>query len=253
MPGVSIERLPSCPLPPPPAPPAERSTAQRLRLFCRRTIWWPTWLGWMTGLLLVGAPTAWWWFRAEPTLAATNRVPADVLVVEGWIGAEGVRVAAEEFFAQGYRYVIATGGLSGEQWSTRRWSHADVAESTLLAQGVPRASVILASSLDRQRHRTHESAVATVRALQEQGIRPRGVNVFTRTVHARRSRLVFARTLGNEVPVGSVSWSPPGYAEDPAWWRYSYRAEDLLKESVGFVIELLFRSGRSGPAIEDSP
>jgi hypothetical protein len=38
------------------------------------------------------------------------RLPAEILVVEGWIGRDGVRAPAAEFEQSGYQYVVATGG-----------------------------------------------------------------------------------------------------------------------------------------------
>ncbi len=51
----------------------------------------------------------------ESFLSVTERSPADVLVVEGWIGREGVRAAGEEFKQRGYQYVVATGGLTANE------------------------------------------------------------------------------------------------------------------------------------------
>jgi hypothetical protein len=200
-----------------------------------------------SGLLLIlsGIVFLLWWFKAEPFLASTNRVAADVLVVEGWIGVEGVRAAADEFRSGAYRYVVATGGLTGAPWTERRWSHAEVAQQALILAGIPQEQVILARPPDDvHEQRTHASASAVRRALEANTVTPTAINVFTRSVHARRSRLVFAKAFETICPVGSVAWMPPG-SEDPAWWRYSYRADDVLKESVGYLFELVFGSGRS--------
>jgi hypothetical protein len=86
-------------------------------------------------------------------------------------------------------------------------------------------------------------AVAAWRALQTKEIQPTSINVFTRSSHARRSRLVFAKVFGSGTKVGVISWTPPGYENEP-WWRSSERAIDFLKETVGYPFELLLNSGR---------
>ena len=213
------------------------------RLIHRRTIWWPTWPGWLLLLAIFAIPTALWWFRGEAYLSLTERQPADVLVVEGWIRIEGIRAAKAEFKQGGYRYVVATGGLTGEPWDVRRWSYAAEAEEQLLRMGVARDRVILATPKDTEVQRTFESALAVQAALRAKGIQAAGINVFTRGPHARRSRLIFAKVLASTNGVGIIAWAPPGSEHDP-WWKSSERADDLLKETAGYWFELLLNSGR---------
>lgn len=164
-------------------------------------------------------------------------------MVECWIGAAGVRDAAVEFNQGGYRYIVASGGLTGDRWSEKRWSYVEAAERILLQSGVPPDRIIPASSGDFERQRTYEMAVAARQALLARGIEPRTINVFTREAHARRSRLVFSKAFGSAMNVGVISWAPPGYNDEP-WWHSSERAEDFLKETVGYAFELFLNSGR---------
>ena len=85
--------------------------AMGLRLVQRRLIWCPTWLGAFCLLVLLAAPVVWWGVWGEAFLSASCRLPAEVLVVEGWVGEEGVRVAAAEFRQHEYRYIVASGGI----------------------------------------------------------------------------------------------------------------------------------------------
>jgi hypothetical protein len=67
-------------------------------------------------------------------------VPAKVLVVEGWIGRDGVRAAAKEFVNHGYKHVVASGGMTiAEQWEEGGWSYAEGAQNALTDSGVPSA------------------------------------------------------------------------------------------------------------------
>jgi hypothetical protein len=75
----------------------------RFRLVKRRTLWCPTLLGFFCLLFLAIIPLAWWFSFGESFLSSTTRVPAEILVVEGWIGRPGVRAAAAEFEQRGYR------------------------------------------------------------------------------------------------------------------------------------------------------
>ncbi|MEO6002474.1 MAG: ElyC/SanA/YdcF family protein [Opitutus sp.] len=219
------------------------------RFVQRRTVWWPTRLGILLLLISAFTPITLWWFYGESFLSVTHRVPADILVVEGWISNEGINASALEFQTGGYRFVVATGGLTGERWSQNRWNYALVAQEQLLRAGVAADRIVMAGSLETERQRTFEMARSAFSSLHERGIRPHGINVFTRAAHARRSRLVFSKVFGNTSTVGVISWAPENTTIEP-WWRSSERAEEMIKESVGFVFELLVDSGRTARALK---
>jgi DUF218 domain-containing protein len=218
---------------------------RRLRLIQRRVLWCPTWLGSFCFALLLAAPVIWWCCYGEPFLSLNERRPAEVLVVEGWIGRDGMRAAAAEFAQHGYKYIVTSGGVTtAQRWAEAGWSYAEGAEHELVRLGVPAERIIVATARDTERQRTFESAVAVRLALQANGIDPKALNVFTWGPHARRSRLVFAKVEPPKTSVGVVSWVPATYRTMP-WWRSSDRAKDLLTESAGYAYEALFNSGRS--------
>lgn len=214
------------------------------RFFRRRTIWWPTWPGWLIFLALLGCLTAAWCYRAEPLLALTERQPADVLVVEGWIGLDGMHAAKEEFIQGGYRYVVTAGALTSNRWNTQRWNYAMESGKLLIRAGISPDQVITAPALETEGQRTFEAALAVRRELEARGLHPTAVNVFTLGAHARRSRLIYAKALPTGIAVGCIAWVPAVYGTEP-WWKSSDRAADLIKETVGYAFELLLNSGRT--------
>ena len=215
----------------------------KFRLFAQRTVWWPTRLGWSCLLLLFGSGMGWWFLAGEAFLAETRRVPAEVLVVEAWIGRDGMQAAKDEFEAGKYRWLIAAGGYTGEGWMERRWSYAEMAEKELLRLGVPRDRLLVAQARETDAQRTFESALATKAVLEQHGLEGAAVNVFTRGPHSRRSRLVFAEVLGSKTPVGAISWSLPE-SQVGSWWQSSDRAKELVTETAGYWFEALAGSGR---------
>jgi hypothetical protein len=221
-----------------------------LRLVRRSTLWCPTWLGSFCVALFLAAPAVWWCCYGEAFLSLTERRSPEVLVVEGWIGRDGVRAASKEFAAQGYKYIVTSGGVTSDQrWEEGGWSYAEGAEHELIQLGVPADRIMVATARDTKRQRTFASAVAVREALEAKGIRPATLNVFTWGPHARRSRLVFAKVEPPDINVGVVSWVPPGYGAVP-WWRSSDRAKDLLTETAGYVYEAFFNSGRSSNSLD---
>jgi uncharacterized SAM-binding protein YcdF (DUF218 family) len=216
----------------------------RLRLVRRCTVWFPTGFGTFLIASLLFISAAWWFVCGESFLSSTQRLPADVLVVEGWIGRAGIRAAVAEFEQRGYKYIVATGGLTTGGWEDEGASYAEMAAGEMIRLGVPEGKIIVAPAKHNEIRRTFESAVAVWRALQAAGINPKTVNVFTFGPHARRSRLVFAKVDGPGIDVGVIGWIHSGYVDVP-WWRSSDRARELLEETAGYMYEVLFNSGRS--------
>jgi hypothetical protein len=189
-------------------------------------------------------PGAWWFLRGESFLTLNRPLPAEVLVVEGWIGYRGIRAAAAEFEKHGYQYVVTTGGLTEDRWSDSRWNYAEMAERELVRSGVPAEKIIVAPAGDTLKQRTYASAVAVCQALQARDLRPNALNVFTLGPHARRSRLVFAKVNHLGTRVGAIGWVRPS-DRPSSWWQSSERAKEFLAETVGYGYELLLSSGRT--------
>ncbi len=219
----------------------------RIRLFRRRTVVCPTWLGLVCIVAIFFILIAAWIKFGESILAATHRVPPEVLVVEGWIGREGLRAAVDEFEHGGYRYIVASGGLTSGRWEDKPESYAVMAAREMIRLGVPEDKVVVAISEDTESHRTFESAVAVWQALRKAKIQPKDVTVYTLGPHASRSALVFAKVLGPETSVGVIGWQPASYQTE-AWWKSSERSRELLEETAGYLFEVLFNSGRRSNA-----
>jgi uncharacterized SAM-binding protein YcdF (DUF218 family) len=152
--------------------------------------------------------------------------------------------AAKAEFERGkYQYIVTSGGPMNNRWASQDWNYATESYKLLVRLGVPPDHVIAAPASDVESHRTFESALVVRETLQKRGLHPAFVNVFTFGVHARRSRLVFAKALAPETKTGVISWIPDGYSDGP-WWKSSERSLSLIKETVGYLFELLLNSGR---------
>lgn len=214
-----------------------------LTLFQRRSLWWPTLSGWLVILILLVVPMTFWGIWGEAFLATTDRLPAEVLVVEGWIGREGIVAAKAEFDQGGYHYVVTAGSDSASDWDGRKWNYANGAGELLIQLGIPAERVIKAPAHFTLSQRTFSMAVAVRDAMTERGLRPAKMNIFTKSAHARRSRLVYAKVQLPDTQVGVIAWTPEEDSTGP-WWKSSNRALTLLKESVGYAFETVLNSGR---------
>jgi hypothetical protein len=220
----------------------------------------PTWTGAFCIVAILFILVVAWFTYGESYLEATHRLPADILVVEGWIGCKGIRAAVDEcrpvppgtpkydsavtesrsavarrFERGGYRYIVASGCLTSGGWEDNRESYAEMAAGEMIRLGVPKESVIVAHSRNTKNHRTFESAVATWRTLRDSGIKPIQLNVFTFGPHAGRSALVFTKVYSGGSKIGVIGRVPAEYDCEP-WWLSSERARQLLEETVGYVL-----------------
>ena len=182
-----------------------------------------------------------------PFLAVTERVPADSLVVEGWVQDHGIRAATEEFTAGKYQLVFATGGpVHGigayhNDFSTA----AAIGARKLTDAGLPLAQVHMVPSRTSERDRTYSSAVALCDWLRARHLTVHSLNVVTEDVHARRTRLLFQQAFGDLVSIGIISVPNPDY-DARHWWRYSQGVREVISEGTAYLYaRILFRAPAS--------
>jgi DUF218 domain len=175
-----------------------------------------------------------------PFLAETDRVNADVLVVEGWVHEFGVRLAVDEFKTGRYRHVFTTGGPQTGAANLRSDpTAADVIADWLHYRGIPNASLQPVPSYVIGRDRTYYSALALRDWCRTHRFPLRSINVVTETVHARRTRFLYQEAFGDRVEIGILAASNPDY--DPKrWWRYSDGVRDVISETVAYVYARFF-------------
>ena len=65
------------------------------------------------------------------------------------------------------------------------------------------------------------------------------VDVFTLGAHARRSRLLFEKALGDEVAMGVIAAPDQTYDQDH-WWRSSNGVRTVLSELIAYLYAVIF-------------
>ena len=219
------------------------STVQKK--FCgivtRRERWGLSWRGWLV-LILAGLLIAvFLLLNIQPFLAKTQRVNANVLVVEGWIHEYAIRSAAEEFKTGSYQKIFTTGGpLVGTDGYTNDFNtSASVGAELLEKIGVSAEFIQMVPSHISGRDRTYSSAIALRDWFREHGMTVRSINVLTEDAHARRTQLLFQKAFGSGVSVGIISIPDPDY-DAKHWWRTSEGVREVLDESIAYVYARIF-------------
>ncbi len=205
-------------------------------LFDRRERWSLSWRGRLiviSALLLLSVLVL---KAVYPFLAITHRVDANILVVEGWINEYAIRAAVKEFQDNRYQRVFATGGpVEGTGGYTNDFmTSASVGADLLKKAGVPEQSLQMVPSRVMDRDRTYGSAVALRNWFRDHNMVVSGINVVTEDVHARRTRLLFQKALGKNVPVGIIAVANADYPANE-WWHYSQGLKTVVSEFAAYL------------------
>jgi len=180
-------------------------------------------------------------FGAYPFLAVTKRVPANVLVVEGWVHSYAIDASIAEFNNHHYRQIFTTGGpvVGKGGYINDYQTSASVGADLLKKTGVPAELVQMVPSHIIGRDRTYSSAIALRDWFRKHDLQVQSINIVTEGAHARRTRLLFEKALGPDIRVGVISVPSPDY-DTRHWWYYSEGAEEIVQEGIGYLYAKLF-------------
>jgi hypothetical protein len=167
-------------------------------------------------------------------------VPAEVLVVEGWIFDYGLDAAAVEFRQGHYAFVAISGvRFAADEISDPDDSYARRAAEALTARGIPSASIVVCPAPATGWNRTSSSARAVRDHLAARHIACTGMNVLTIGPHARQTWLAYRRIMGPNLRVGIITVPKQGVDTD-RWWASAHGIAMVLKDFAGWLKEWLF-------------
>lgn len=176
-----------------------------------------------------------------PFLSVTDRRPATVLVVEGWVHDYAIRAAVAELNAGNCQTVFTTGGpvqgIGGYQNDFN--TAASIGAARLKAAGVEPSRVQMVPARSSQRDRTYGSAIALRNRILSGHAAIRSINVMTEDVHARRTQLLFQQAFGSDVTVGVIAVPNPDYLPQH-WWRYSEGVREVIGETIAYIYAKFF-------------
>jgi hypothetical protein len=206
----------------------------------KRERWGLTVWGWLAVLFSAAAAVLFGIGQVHGLLAITNPVEGELLVVEGWIPDYAMKGAKAEFEKSGYTLLIAVGGpLRLGSDLSRYKSYARLTQARLAEMGFKKEKIIEIETLDAKTDRTYDSARAVKQWITSNGMSVTGLNVYTLGAHARRSRLLFQKAIGNEVGVGVVAAVDESYDPD-SWWRSSNGARVVGSELIAYIYAIVF-------------
>lgn len=210
-------------------------------VFVRRERWGLSWRGWVVVLgfsLLAGWEVLW---HIHPFLSVTRRVPAKILVVEGWTHYYGVDAAIREFKTSQYTHIYTTGGpvVGIGSNSSVYDTEAHQTAGLLIKAGIPPEAVQDVPATYVGKDRTYTSALALRDWFRKNDLQVNSINVLTESDHARRTWLLFQEAMGSDVKVGIISVPNPDY-DAGHWWRTSEGVRDVIDEGIAYVYAKFF-------------
>lgn len=161
-------------------------------------------------------------------------------MVEGWVPDFALNFVVAEFKRNQYSGLYVVGGPieQGASLFTQK-TYAELSATTLRNKGLASGIVQEVPAPPVEKDRTYASAVALKDWLRVHDIHPANYHVMTIGPHARRSRLLFERALGEGAVVGITAIEDPSY--DPhRWWETSVGVRNVIGEFIAYAYVRIF-------------
>ena len=205
-------------------------------LISRQPRWGLTTRGWL-GIFIAIALVFWLvLFRLQPFLAYTNPIDdAELLIVEGWIGDDGIIGSFSEFERKPYELLITAGSHFGRgEYLSQYKDFAHLTEATLIALGFDPQKIQPIPTPPAKRDRTLTSAFEVKKWLVQNKLNFKAANVYSQDVHSRRSWLLYRQALEPKIKVGVIAHPPQDY-DAQTWWTSSQGFRKVLTEALAYI------------------
>ena len=219
---------------------------KKLVLFRHRNILLPTLPGLIIILLILFILIYLLFINAANFLAIEQPVGSRHLIIEGWLGKSELEEARRVFEANAYELAIVSGGPIIDEFNRGPANYAERARAYLISSGFPENKLIAIPASHSAQDRTFLSAVMVRDWYTNQDIRVESLDIFTSSVHSRRSRDLFQLAFGAESRIGVYAATPEGYELD-RWWKSSAAIKKIISELLGWMfVQCCFDPGKRG-------
>jgi len=210
------------------------------KLLKRKEIWFPTTRGFFLLFIIVCLFTVSWIYTVHDYLAQDLPIASRTMVVEGWLPDHAVTQAIEVFDSQGYQHMVVVGGgfLKGGHLSQYK-SLADQLTATFKKLGLPDHKITTIVDPAQIKDRTFSSALLLKEWLMTTMPDERAINLVTVGAHARRSRLLFEKALGDGYSIGVINIENTNY-DSSYWWKSSNGVREVIGETIAYIYARFF-------------
>ena len=210
------------------------------KLLKRREVWFPTNTGFLLLFIMICILVVGWINTVHDFLAQDLPVESQTMVVEGWLPDHTLPEVLEVFNTSGYSHLVVVGGgfLKGGHLS----SYENLAEqlaASFIKLGVPAHKITTIADPNQLKDRTYSSALLLKVWLVKNMPGERTINLVSMGAHARRSRLLFKKALGDQYTVGIINIENLNY-DSAHWWRSSNGVREVIGETIAYIYARFF-------------
>ncbi|KMQ51456.1 hypothetical protein CHISP_1703 [Chitinispirillum alkaliphilum] len=163
-------------------------------------------------------------------LSVSKPVDGEILIVEAWINHGAIIEAVEVFKRGAYKYLLVTGNRDYLPSAIQTIKHTGLQDEFIRISEIPN---------DSTGHNTFDMAYAAKNWLRTNDPSIEVFDVFTESVHGRKSWVVFRRVFGEEFEVGIKSSLYWHYGIE-GWWKSRAGIRCYLKSYLGYVYALIW-------------
>jgi hypothetical protein len=181
--------------------------------------WSLTFKGWGVILVSIVSASLILLSQIHSFLAYNKPLPmADVLVVEGWLADEALQQAIVEFKNNNYQLLITTGlPLERGSYLSEYKNFAELSAASLVVMGFDRSKLLAIPTPKVTVNRTLASAVSVREWLKASQKKYDRLNIYSDSVHTRRSFALYRKVFDREIKIGSIAASNSNY-NPQTWW-----------------------------------
>lgn len=206
----------------------------RPRLHRRRLVLLPTLAGFVVYCAILGGTALTFLRGLGDFLAPSDPTGRGLLVVEGWLPAEGFRIATRTFESGAYDAVIVSGGpVEDPVCSGAFGTYAERGAAMLRQLGLAEPALIAVPAPASAQDRTYRSAVSVREWARRVGRTVTSLDVLSEGPHARRTRTMYRLAFGDGVEVGVLVAPPTGYSLS-RWWEQAGGVREVFAEALAY-------------------
>jgi len=211
-------------------------------LFRRRLLWVPTWRGLLVFVafaaiaIVTAARHAGGFLQFDEPARGPDGRGARLLVVEGWLDDGDLDAAIAAYRRGRYERLVTSGGPIESWREIQPWpTYADRAADYLRRHGLADAAIATAPAPETRKDRTFLSALKVREWAERAGLaRGEAIDIYSASVHARRSRGVYRMAFGGDIEVGVLA-APARRYDVEHWWTTSEGVKTVLDEAVSLA------------------
>ena len=162
------------------------------------------------------------------------------MIVEGWLPEYALKKALDEFKKHPYRVIITTGSPIEKGFLISKFkTYSELAAVTLKQLGLEEKFIVSVPTPPVKKDRTYASALAVKNWLRTADFSPKGLNIFSFSLHARRSWILFKKAFGDEFKIGVLNAESLDY-DSHNWWRTSIGVRAVINEILAYCYAQFF-------------